>query len=127
MSIYKTYDSKIPSIAIFVPNDASVIILKDALTNCDILADIGIEVRGVTKDGALVDKTQVNIYNIETIKGLEFEAVFFIDIDKIENSDPEMVLKYMYVGISRAAYYLYVTFENDLPKGLESLAKFIVA
>jgi hypothetical protein len=125
LSIYETYDGKIPSIAIFVPNDTSVVILKDALTNCDLLADIGIEVKGVTKDGALVDKTQVNIYNIETIKGLEFEAVFFIDIDKIENSNPEMILKYMYVGISRAAYYLFISFESELPKGLESFDKFI--
>lgn len=91
MSIYKTYDNQIPSIAIFVPDDAASTALTKQLMECDELPDNGIEVRSITQVGAVIDKAQVSIYNIENIKGLEFEAVFFIDIDQIKNSDAELL------------------------------------
>jgi hypothetical protein len=120
LKIFATYGNKYPSIAIFVPDDSSVLELTNAL-NIDKLGQEGIEVKSVFKNGATINRSQINVYNIETIKGLEFETVFFIDIDLINLIDPDLLKKYLYVGISRAAYYLYVTYQNSLPKELDIL------
>lgn len=123
-TIYRTYGNKIPSIAIFVPTNELVLSFAKDLKNCDMLADFGIDVQGVTEEGGLMQKGKVGIFNIQNIKGLEFEAVFFIDIDQIEDSNPELLQKYVYVGLSRAAYYLYLTYQTKLPEGLDFLAQY---
>jgi hypothetical protein len=44
------------------------------------------------------------------IKVLEFEAVFFHKIEDVfKNGNKELVLKNLYVGLSRASFYLGVT------------------
>lgn len=58
---------------------------------------------------------------MEHIKGLEFEAVFFVDIDKLAQSYPETYEKYLYVGVTRAATYLGMTCSTTLPSLLEPL------
>jgi DNA helicase IV len=120
LEIFATYGNKYPSIAIFVPDDSSVLELTNAL-NIDKLGQEGISVESILKNGTTISRSQINVYNIETIKGLEFETVFFVDIDLIELNDPDLLKKYLYVGISRAAYYLYVTYQNSLPKELDIL------
>ena len=124
--IYKTYAPKVPSIAIFVPNDEQVHMLSKALNDCEDLGGNGIDIKGVTQDGATLNKGQVNVYNIQAIKGLEFEAVFFIDIDELNESNNDLLRKYIYVGISRAAFYLFVSFRYKLPEQLAMMDKFIV-
>ncbi len=123
--IYKTYGNKIPSIAIFVPGIEEVFKITNELKSCDTLADLGIDVQPVSEEGGIVQKGKIGIYNIENIKGLEFEAVFFIDIDLIHNADDALLQKYVYVGLSRAAYYLFVSFEKSLPTGLEFLSAYM--
>ena len=82
------------------------------------------DVQGITDEAGLTQKGKVGVFNIRNIKGLEFEAVFFIDIDQIEDSDSELLQKYVYVGLSRAAYYLYLTYKNKLPDSLDFLSSF---
>lgn len=123
-AIYRTYGNKIPSIAIFVPTNEMVLSVAKDLKSCDMLADFGIDVQGVTEEGGLMQKGKVGIFNIQNIKGLEFEAVFFIDIDRIEDSNTELLQKYVYVGLSRAAYYLFITYHNKLPDGLDFLSQY---
>lgn len=123
-TIYRTYGNKIPSIAIFVPTNELVLSFAKDLKNCDMLADFGIDVQGITEEGGFMQKGKVGIFNIQNIKGLEFEAVFFIDIDRIEDSNPELLQKYVYVGLSRAAYYLFITYHNKLPDGLDFLSQY---
>ena len=125
-NIYKTYDNSVPSIAIFVANDDQARNLAELLNDCDELADNAIEVKCVTQEGTTINKSQVNIYDIKAIKGLEFEAVFFVDIDNLGISNYELLQKYIYVGISRAAFYLYVTYVSELPIGLEIFNGYIV-
>ena len=57
----------------------------------------------------------------EAIKGLEFEAVFFIAIDRLAALQPELFDKYLYVGTTRAATYLGVTCEDALLPVIEIL------
>ena len=60
-------------------------------------------------------------FDIQHIKGLEFEAVFFIGIDQLAALHPELFDKYLYVGTTRAATYLGVTCEGALPPAIEEL------
>jgi hypothetical protein len=124
LKIYKEYGNKIPSIAIFTASEEIGAHLSSGLRNCDMLADAGIDIQSINQDGSLTQRGKVGVFNIENIKGLEFEAVFFADIDKIENADIELLQKYIYVGLSRAAYYLYITYRDRLPEGLDFLSSF---
>ena len=58
----------------------------------------------------------IRVFSVEHIKGLEFEAVFFVAIDHFAASKPTLFEKYLYVGASRAATYLGVTCEGTLPE-----------
>lgn len=46
---------------------------------------------------------------------MEFDVVFFHNIDDANLSD-DLVKRYLYVGGSRAAFYLGATFINDKPE-----------
>lgn len=116
--VYNQYDNKIPSVAIFAKDDNEVREIAEQLEVNDELLDVGITVRYSTSKQELVPDAQVCVYNIENIKGLEFEAVFFVNIDCIQATDEELIQKYLYVGLSRAAYYLGVTYKNQLPESL---------
>lgn len=75
------------------------------------------------KDGKVVGNDRdVRVFNIQHIKGLEFEAVFFVDLDKTISQHPDLFSKYLYVGATRAATYLGVTFHGDIPQQIEPLS-----
>ncbi|MBE7635954.1 ATP-binding domain-containing protein [Sneathiella sp. P13V-1] len=75
------------------------------------------------KDGRVVGNDRdVRVFNLEHIKGLEFEAVFFIDLDTTIDSHPELYFKYLYVGATRAATYLGITFQGEIPEQIQSLS-----
>jgi UvrD-like helicase C-terminal domain len=72
------------------------------------------------KGGLVVgDVREVRIFDVQHIKGMEFEAVFFLDIDQLAERIPGLFLRFLYVGVTRAATYLGVTCEKALPKPLE--------
>jgi hypothetical protein len=53
---------------------------------------------------------------------LEFEGVFFIGIDRLAEKLPDLFDKYLYVGTTRAAFYLGLTTEKvALPQKIVSL------
>lgn len=52
---------------------------------------------------------------------MEFESVFFIDIDDYENGSIKILDKLIYVGVSRATYYLAITLKKDFPKILKPI------
>lgn len=72
---------------------------------------------------ALGHDNDVRVFNVEHIKGLEFEAVFFIAIDRLADREPTLFDKYLYVGASRAATYLGITCEGTFPKAMAPLRK----
>ena len=64
----------------------------------------------------------VRILEVEHIKGLEFEAVFFMDIDMLNVSQPDLFDRYVYVGATRAATFLGLTCSGDgLPSTMNSV------
>jgi DNA helicase IV len=60
----------------------------------------------------------VRVFPIEYIKGMEFEAAFFHNLHLLNNehSTKEMIMKNLYVGLSRASFYLAVTSNTDAPE-----------
>ena len=63
----------------------------------------------------------MRVFDVRHIKGLEFEAVFFIGIDRLAENYPELFGNYLYVGATRAATYLGLTCERELPLNMAGL------
>ena len=105
MEIVKAYDY-VPTIAIFTIDKRKAEDLKESLDECDNLIKAGIDVK-VCSDNTLEGEKTLRIFPIDQVKGMEFEAVFFYDIDDIESTS--LINKYLYVGVSRASMYLAVT------------------
>lgn len=71
-------------------------------------------------DGRVVGNEQeVRVFDIQYIKGLEFEAVFLVGIDELAARIPDLFDRYLYVGVTRAATFLGVTCRNRFPADLE--------
>lgn len=112
--IYQINGSKLPSIAIFVPEESDIEpsyqIIQEKLN------DISIDVEKCKEGKVLGTGSKVRIFSVEFIKGLEFEGVFFLGIDEIQNKKPELLDKYLYVGLTRATTFLGVTYNTKFPK-----------
>lgn len=110
---------QLPSIAIFVGTEEEVVPLADELNA--VLAEHNILV-SACRDGQTVGQEgNVRVFDVQHIKGLEFEAVFFVAIDRLASSRPDLFDKYLYVGTTRAATYLGITCEGVLPAVIEGL------
>ena len=110
---------QLPSIAIFVNSEDNVETLAKALN--DALVEHNIQVIACHEGQAVGQDSNVRVFELQHIKGLEFEAVFFVGIDQLAKQHPDLFDKYLYVGITRAATYLGVTCNNTLPESIESL------
>ena len=69
----------------------------------------------------------MRVFDIQHIKGLEFEAVFFLGVDRLAELQPELFDKYIYVGTTRAAAYLGLACEGTLPAQLAQVRHHFVA
>lgn len=118
LEIYKAYGDSIPSIAIFLPEENQLETFAIKLGALDTLADVGILVKACRDGQVLGDKNTVRVFSIKVIKGLEFESVFFHNIDDLQNQNltNDLFLKYLYVGLSRATFYLGLTLSKELSK-----------
>jgi hypothetical protein len=108
-----------PSTAIFVNSEAEVAPIAEALNA--VLEEHNIRVVACSQGQVMGHDNDVRVFDIQHIKGLEFEAVFFIAVDRLASLQPEIFDKYLYVGTTRAATYLGITCEDELPKSIKSL------
>jgi len=108
-----------PSIAIFVDGDDLIDDLVEGIR--PLLAKRNILVAGCKEGKVVGDEREVRVFDVQHIKGLEFEAVFFVGIDGLAERIPDLYHRFVYVGMTRAATYLGVTCEGALPAGLEQL------
>ena len=69
------------------------------------------------------DAREVRFFDVQHIKGMEFEAVFFAGIDRLAERIPGLFLRFLYVGVTRAATYLGLTCETLLPGRLEPVRR----
>lgn len=112
LEIHEAYNGSIPSIAIFAKDDDSALRLEKEFKNVDRLVDVGINVKACVRGEVLGNDVMVRVFAVPYIKGLEFEAVFFHNIDDLQE-ELELLYKYLYVGLSRATFYLAITHSND--------------
>lgn len=97
---------KVPSIAIFVNNTQEAQDLYQALKAEDMLEEAGIDVINCTANDELVAPDSVRIFLLDRVKGMEFEVVFFYNIDEVSKN--KLIDQYIYVGLSRATFYMAV-------------------
>lgn len=116
VEVYRSNEERLPSIAILVPSEKDV--QPTHLLIDPILLEHSIKSEACFEGRVLGTKAKVRIFNVEFIKGLEFEAVFFLGIDQIALASPELVARYLYVGLTRARNFLAVTYGEAFPAGL---------
>jgi hypothetical protein len=82
------FTQQLPSIAVLVNDGETLEALAGALTSA--LADMNIRAVACPKGQAIGPENDVRIFEVEHIKGLEFEAVFFVDVDKLAQAEPDL-------------------------------------
>lgn len=110
-NIYRRSAGSLPSVAVFVPKEEDI---NDFVSELEEILGGDIPVQGCLKGMVLGESSDVRVYAVDKIKGLEFEAVFFYDLDQLVILDDNLLLKYLYVGLSRATFYLGVTLSKRL-------------
>ena len=114
----------LPTAAILVAHQDDVEPLRQKLK--PILLENGLELEASHGGQALGDSARVRIFPVEFIKGLEFEAVFYVGLDRMAEIHKDLIDKYVYVGLSRARSFLGVTIERQFPQRLKSIADHFV-
>jgi hypothetical protein len=98
----------LPSIAVNQEDDVEPVALAlDAA-----LADKSIRAVACLRGRVVGQENDVRVFDVQHIKGLEFEGVFFVGVDRLAEQMPGLFDKYLYVGATRAAYYLGFTTEG---------------
>ena len=96
----------VPSIAIFVSDSEAAARLTEDLLSFETLQDEGIDVVDCSRGDTLSSRDTVRIFPIKLVKGMEFQVAFFHNINTLQT---ELIERYLYVGLSRAAFFLGVT------------------
>lgn len=113
------------SIAVLVPGEEQVGPVADALR--ERLAAVNLDVQAC-RDGQTVGAGHaVRVFDVQHIKGLEFEAVFLVGLDILLARHHDLFDKYLYVGATRAATCLGVACAGGLPSTLDSLRPMFIA
>lgn len=121
IEVYKTYDESMPSVAIFVGDDVNIGELVDLINDQDYLN--GIQIYDCSENRTAPSTKAVRVFRISEVKGMEFEVVFFYDIDTaLSDCSLEVMRRYLYVGVSRATTHLAATFTRY--RGNEKIIKY---
>lgn len=118
--IHASCGQHLPATAILVAHHDDVEPLKQKLK--PILLENGLELEASHGGQALGDSARVRIFPVEFIKGLEFEAVFYVGLDRMAEIHKDLIDKYVYVGLSRARSFLGVTVERQFPQRFNCIA-----
>ncbi len=121
IEIYENNSGRLPTIGVLVPEPGHVANFTKKLS--DYLYPHSIEVEGSLTGQNLGDSARVRVFAVEHIKGLEFEAVFYADIDKMAEQAGNLIEKYFYVGLSRARSFLGMTYTTQFPRRLDCVRK----
>lgn len=100
-------DGQLPTIAVLVPDKEMLAPFTLALNRE--LAELSLQAKAYSEGESIGRDKDVRVFPIEHIKGLEFEAVFFLDVDRLAEQHPQLFDRYIYVGATRAATFLGLT------------------
>lgn len=118
VEVYRTYGNEMPSVAIFVGEDVDIKKFIKRINNQDILNNIK-----VVEGEEAINGDCVRIFRISEVKGMEFEVVFFYNIDEaLGEHNAALMRRYLYVGVSRATTHLAATMSD--PEGYEDVVKY---
>lgn len=109
---------QLPTVAVLVDDAEQMRLVASRLNEAPAASSL----RAVAcPDGQVMGQSNdVRVFEVEHIKGLEFEAVFFVDIDRLERRSHDLFARYLYVGATRAATYLGLTCASPtLPSSLD--------
>lgn len=98
-----------PSIAVFINENEDSKKFVDALQDTEWLENYIVDDCTNDKHGRA---DRIRVFHLSKVKGLEFEAAFFHNIDSFEMSDESLLRRYLYVGISRAVSHMGATFSS---------------
>ena len=115
----------LPSIAILVPEESQVYPLAEALNIA--VSEQNMRVVACPNGQVFGQDNDIRVFDAQHIKGLEFEAVFFKDVDRLAELYPELFDKFLYVGATRAATYFGMTCSNALPSVISELREMFTA
>jgi hypothetical protein len=116
-------NDQLPSIAILVNNDEEVREMEESLI-AGANGQYNVRIIGSTGGRDIAEDYDVRIFSVKYIKGLEFESVFYINVDELKILHPDLFDKYLYVGSTRAATFLGYTCKEKLPTELEHLRSY---
>jgi hypothetical protein len=120
--LHKIWRESLP-VAIFVPTETDVTPTAELLRT-PLFEEYGITVEACLQGLILGTQANVRVFSIQFIKGLEFEAVFFLGADRMAAVSPELVDKFLYVGLTRARSFLAVITHSDFPQELSHVQHF---
>ncbi len=123
-NVFKAYGNQMPATAIFVPSKDLIDYVSKKLNQHNNLDKV-VYVPYSSEIDLSKTKNQVLVFSVDQIKGLEFEVVFFHDLGCLPEliPDSDIILRYIYVGISRAAYYFAMTSPIEFDGKLKFLNK----
>jgi len=115
----ENFVGQFPSIAILFPEEKQVAPIATVLQN--VLAKQNINVVACLKGQAIGRENDIRVFDVQHMKGLEFEVIFFKDVDRLMEIYPDLFDKFLYVGATRAATYLGLTCSGALPTAISDL------
>jgi hypothetical protein len=117
---------QLPTVAVLVASEDEVKPMAEALNSA--LEDWNLQAIACPEGKFVGQDKDVRVFDVRHIKGLEFEAVFFVGIDHLAECEPDLSDKYLYVGATRAATYLGMTVGGaSFPVRIKDLAREIRA
>jgi DNA helicase IV len=120
--LHRIWGEMLP-VAVFVPSEADVSPTAELLRTL-LFEDYGIQVEACLEGRILGTQANVRVFSVQFIKGLEFEAVFFVGADHMAAASPELVDRFLYVGLTRARNFLAVVTFGEFPKALSHVREF---
>ncbi|MGY3173852.1 DNA polymerase III delta prime subunit [Pseudomonas sp. TE12234] len=113
----------VPSIAVLVGSEEQVRPMAQALTES--LERISLRAVPCVDGQSLGNESDIRVFDVQHIKGLEFEAVFFVGVDALAEAKSALFERFLYVGATRAATYLGMLCHQKLPQKLEALRPYL--
>lgn len=110
---------RFPSIAVLVHQESEVEPLASALGAR--LRDDNAAVVACPQGRVVGADGDVRVFDVQHIKGLEFEAALFVGVDSLADVAPDLFDKLLYVGATRAATFLGLACVGRLPSKLAPL------
>lgn len=113
-------DGVMPSIALLVDDEGKLDDLAAALNPR--LEEMNMRAVACPRGLVKGQEGDIRIFDVQHVKGLEFEAVFFIGLENLAIHKPDLFDRYLYVGATRAASFLGLAVAGDhLPEGIRAL------